>query len=376
MSVFIIVSAAKKISLTEVGVMEHFDPLMDEALERNDYEAVKSILASGFDLTPIPGHGTYLDRAWSYRKVYDFAIVKLFIDYGEDLNYPGHPSIVMAARRGNIEEIQYVLARGADINALTHTGVSALWSAAYNNLKEVVQFLLGAGIDLKAHGGTALQTAAFSGNIDIVKILIGAGADINYQRFDGHPDLTYSPLHNAAYGQILVAHYLLEAGADPRLKNHYGERAVHVARANNKEIADLISKYEPADLHNYDAKIEELKRMRLPKGIILDLGEERQRVELHNSKSMNYLTYCSVYDVAEVTFNGIRLINLLAETEGYDSYGMLVWIPSKKALGTYDVEHETLAILNKVSWNAFRKSPGKYIDSILDGEYDPIESLD
>ncbi|MEF2248615.1 ankyrin repeat domain-containing protein [Paenibacillus sp. IITD108] len=357
--------------------MKYFDPLMDAALKRNDFEAVKSLLSNGFDLTPIPGHGTYLDRAWSHRGEYDFAIVKLLIDSGESLNYPGHPSIVMAAKRGNIEEMQYVLDRGADINAVTHTGVSALWSAAYDNDMKTAQFLLDTGIDLKLHGGTALQIAASNGNLAIVKLLIDAGADINYQSFNGHPDLSDSPLHNAAYRQYSVVLYLLEAGADTRLKNHYGERAFHVARVNgNEEIADLISKYEPADLHNYDAKIEELKRMMLPNGIILDLGEERQKVDLPNSEYVNYITYCSIYDVTEFTFRGLRLINLLSETEGYSSYGMLVWIPSVKTLGTYDVEHETLALLNKVTWKAFRKSPEKYIDLIIDEEYNPIEDLD
>lgn len=358
--------------------MKYFDPIMDDALKRNDFEAVKALLVNGFDLTPIPGFGTYLDRAWSYRyhTEYDFEIVKLLIEYGESLNYPGLPSIYMAAMHGNLEEMQYVLDRGADINAITHTKVSALWTSAYDNKKEVVQFLIDAGIDLKAHGGTALQIAAFRGQLDIVKILLDAGSDINYQCFEGHPDLSYTPLHKAAYGQLSVVQYLLEAGADTRLKNLYGERAVHVARSNNKEIADLISKYEPADLHDYDLKVAELKRMKLPKGIIQDLGDERQKVELSNSKNVDYLIYCSVFDVTEVTFNGLRLINLLAETDGYSSYGILVWIPSMKALGTYDVEHETLAILHKVTWKAFRKFPGKYIDLILDGEYDPIEFED
>ncbi|WP_171056510.1 ankyrin repeat domain-containing protein [Paenibacillus sinopodophylli] len=355
--------------------MEYFDPMMDDALKRNDLESVKSLLENNFDLTPIPGHGTYLDHAWCYRSEYDFEIVKLLISYGESLNYPGHPSISMAAHRGKIEEMQYVLDRGADINAVTHTGVSALWTPSYNNHKEVVQFLIGAGIDLKTHGGTALQIAAFNGHLDIVKILIDAGADINYQNFDGHADISNSPLHQAAYNQYSVVHYLLEIGADTRLKNHYGERAVHIARGNNKKIAELISKYEPADLHDYDLKIEELRGMKLPKGIIQDLGDERQRVELPDSSNIEYLTYCSVYDVTEVNINGIRLINLLAETDGYDSYGILVWVPSKKALGTYDVEHGTLAILNKVTWKAFRKAPGKYIDLILDGDYEPVEDL-
>jgi hypothetical protein len=346
---------------------------MDDAFKRKDFAAVKTLLENGFDLTSIPGYGTYLDRAWFHRGEYNFDIIKLLIEYGEDLNYPGFPAIVMAVHYGKYDEIQYILDRGADINAVTHTGKSALWSAAYDNNKELVQFLLSKGIDMKAHGGGALQTASFNGHLEIVRILIDAGADINYQIIDGNPDSSYTPLHFAAYGQLSVVQFLLESGADTRIKNHYGERPIHVARANKQQgIVELISKYEPAELHNFDIQVEELKRMKLPKAIIQDLGEAQQKVELPKSKYIEYLTYCSVHDVTEVSFNGIRLINLLAETEGYESFGMLVWVPSKKALGTYDVSHDTLAFLNNVTWKAFRKSPDKYIDLILDGEYEPI----
>lgn len=216
----------------------------------------------------------------------------------------------MAAKHGNIEEMQYVLDRGVDINAVTQTGVSALRASLNSNNKQVVQCLIGAaGIDLKAHWGTALEIAASGGHLEIVEMLIDAGSDINYQSFDAHPDYSYTPLHSAAWqGQFAVVQYLMEAGADTRLKNYYGERAVYLERENNKEIAELISKYEPADLHDYDLKVEELKRMKLPKGIIQDLGDERQKVELPNSKNVDYLIYCSVFEVTEVTFNGIRLL--------------------------------------------------------------------
>jgi len=48
-----------------------------------------------------------------FRK--DFLIVKLLFKNQADLNDIQFPSIVAASRRGKIEEIQYVLDRGADI---------------------------------------------------------------------------------------------------------------------------------------------------------------------------------------------------------------------------------------------------------------------
>ena len=52
----------------------------------------------------------------------------------------------------------------------------------------------------------------------------------------------------------------------------------------------------------------------------------------------------------------------------------LVWIPSKKALGSYDVEHQNLIILHDADWKKFNKSPSVFIDSILDGEYEIDEA--
>lgn len=117
-----------------------------------------------------------------------------------------------------------------------------------------------------------------------------------------------------------------------------------------------------------------MKRSGLPSAIIKALGEERKRVELPGSKYMDFIEFCSIMDVTEMEFEGIRLINLLFDVDAYDSLGFLVWIPSKKALGSYDVEHQNLNILHDADWKKFNKSPSVFIDRILDGEYEIDEA--
>lgn len=211
--------------------------------QNKDVETVKSLLASGIDLNyRALGTTTYLEYAWGYYREYDFTIVKLLIEYGAEINHPSFPSIICASGRGRIEEIQYVLDRGADINAISHVGTSALWKAAYDGLIDEIKFLLRSGLDIDKHGGHALQIAASRGKIEIVRLLAEEGADINYQVFDKHPDKTNTPLHNAAlYGHLQITCFLLEKGADPTLKNHYGYRAFSIAKSQkNKEIMDLM----------------------------------------------------------------------------------------------------------------------------------------
>ncbi|WP_248928021.1 ankyrin repeat domain-containing protein [Paenibacillus hamazuiensis] len=347
-----------------------------QAFKNKDIQTVKIILASGIDLNHrTPGTDTYLFRAWSGQRDYDFEIVKLLIEYGADLNDPASPAITMAAGKGSIQELQYVLDRGADINAVSHVGKSALWQAAYKGDMEVVKFLLNAGIDIDKHSGQALQIASSRGHLDLVEFLIKEKADINYQVFSkNNADLSYTPLHFSAMMQRFeIARCLLENGANPALKNYYGERPYTIAaKQKNNVLAELIASYEPKELHDLEHKIKELKKAGFPTSILKDLGEERSRVELPASKYVKYIEYCSIHDVTEMEIEGIQMFNLLFETNGYDSLGFLVWIPSKKALGSYEAEHQSLIILHDTDWKKFRKSPGIIIDRILDGEYEIV----
>lgn len=342
------------------------------AFKNKDIETVKSLISSGIEINLAPGTATYLDYAWSGFTEYDFEIVKLLIENGAELNESGFPAIVYAAKRGNIGEIQYVLDRGADINATSHVGTSALWHAAYSGNIEVARFLLRNGLDIHKHGGVALQVASSSGKLEIVQLLVEENTDINYQVFDRHLDRSNTPLHEAAlFGHLEIAHFLLINGANPVLKNHYGTRPYSLAKKQKyKEIMDLIASYEPKELHDLDIKRAELKSMGLPVAIIKALGEERKRVELPDSKYINYIEFCSIMDVSEMEFEGNRLLNLLFEVDAYGSLGFLVWIPSMKALGSYDVEHDNLIILKDTDWKKFNKSPSMFIDRILDGEYE------
>lgn len=346
---------------------------MIKAFKEKDIGTVIALIASGIDLNyRAPGSGTYLNYAWSGFGEYDFEIVKLLIDNGAELNNPSLPAIVDASRRGRIEEIQYILDRGANINAVSHVGTSALWHAAYSGNVGLIEFLLRAGLDIVQHGGIALQVASSRGSLEIVQYLLDEKVDINYRVLEKHSDLSNTPLHNAVlFGHLHIARFLLEQGADPTLKNAFAYRPYSIAVSQkNNEMMELIASYEPKELHDLDSKVAEIKKAGLPTAIIKDLGEERKRVDLPDSKYVNYIEFCSIMDVMEVEFDGIKMLNLLVDMDAYDSLGFIVWIPSKKSLGSYDVEHQNLIILRDANWRKFYNRPSVYIDRILDGEYE------
>ncbi len=84
-----------------------------------------------------------------------------------------------AARVGHTETVRALLAAGADVNAKTPTGGTALMITARFGHPEIAQALIAAGADVNAtdeDGKTALARATGGGHTEIVRVLLAAGA--------------------------------------------------------------------------------------------------------------------------------------------------------------------------------------------------------
>ncbi|KAL8720309.1 MAG: hypothetical protein Q9181_007931, partial [Wetmoreana brouardii] len=105
---------------------------------------------------------------------YDY--VKLLIARGADVNAEGMTSLLfIAAKRGSICIIVYLLSKGAKIEAQNPAGETPLLAAIKNNNPEAVQYLLDQGANVNAQdypGFTALHHAAVSQSVDILKTLL------------------------------------------------------------------------------------------------------------------------------------------------------------------------------------------------------------
>ena len=120
--------------------------------------------------------------------------------------------IYQAAARGRISEMDDLLARGANVNAVVHGDGNPLIMAAREGYSEIVTLLLerGANPDLGVmFDGSPLIVAAREGHSDIVQTLLDRGADPGLAvQFDGNALIVA-----AREGHLGIVETLLDHGA-------------------------------------------------------------------------------------------------------------------------------------------------------------------
>ena len=121
------------------------------------------------------------------------AVVKMLQEHSSaDANLSGD-DMCTAVRRGDIETVKGLLAKGADANTGdSQFGVSPLSWAALLGQTEIAELLIQNDADVNARnrdGGTALHGAAFLGHADIAELLVRKGADVNATNDKGETSL-------------------------------------------------------------------------------------------------------------------------------------------------------------------------------------------
>lgn len=121
--------------------------------------------------------------------------------------------VLMAARRGEVDELERLLVRGASAKYCDQYGVTALHAAAMKGQKEAVLLLLDKGWDLECcrdnEGHEPLHMAVESGSIGTVEVLVGKGANVNSKTKSGA-----TPLYIAkALGYEAISKFLISKGA-------------------------------------------------------------------------------------------------------------------------------------------------------------------
>jgi len=174
----------------------------------------------------------------------DVAKVSALLGRGFDPNTvdPSSTAGLLVAIKTGSMNVALVLTNWPQTNAEVRNVAdeSALMLAALKGELTLCQLLIKKGADVNKPGWAPLHYAATNGHLDVMNLLLEENAYIDAASPNGS-----TPLMMAAhYGSASAVKLLLEAGADPSLKNAQGFSALDFAhRGNRTESADVISAF-------------------------------------------------------------------------------------------------------------------------------------
>ena len=229
---------------------------LSNAVNANDVDRVKFLVEKGADVNqPDPQGWTPLQNAARQRKD---GMIKALIELGADVDRPddsGMTPLIAAAMRDHIPSIKVLIENGADIEQPGQEGFRPLALAIAENKYESAKALMEAGADVSAASGAdgltplmiiAAQTSPAEGArflpgstrpSDIARGLVERGAEVNAQAKNGVSALMIAATHNSAP----MIGLLMDAGADPAIKNQLDQTAADIAEKNgNLEAAQAI----------------------------------------------------------------------------------------------------------------------------------------
>ena len=171
-------------------------------------------------------------------------VVTSLIKRGFDVNtrnQAGEHALFLAVREPSPKVIDALLAWSkTDVEPRTAADESPLMMASIKGMVAVSRKLIERGADVNKPDWTPLHYAATKGHTEIMTLLLD-----NYAYIDASSPNGSTPLMMAAmYGTPAAVKLLLEAGADPLIKNGLGLTAIDFAyRDNRTESAEIIAAF-------------------------------------------------------------------------------------------------------------------------------------
>jgi ankyrin repeat protein len=187
---------------------------MMQAVKSGDETAVQTLLATNPALVNTVGDdGLFAVVTAAYYR--QQGIVQILVEAGANLD-TWETAVV-----GDLDKLKTELAEyPEELNAYSRDGYTPLQLACFFGHEEMVNYLLAAGGDIQAvsHNAMSIQpihAAAANGNLVILKALLENGADVNAKQAEG-----YTPLAQAiqSKNEAMIA-LLRQYGAEKEIMN-------------------------------------------------------------------------------------------------------------------------------------------------------------
>lgn len=354
-------------------------PPAGEAILAGDLEKMRRLIEDGSllfkkgkivrlreDIPKMEGFGgrTIYTDAFSFALAQNqMEIAYLLIDHGlVDLG-PKGDALFVAIRMGDFVLLDYMLDHGGqfgreerDITRLI-LNLSDVWDEHCPTLLDRL------GLPVAELGGTALGHAAADNCMSVVEYLLGAGVDINSR--DSYQDTPI--LRAAAEGHTNMVQYLVKHGADLTVRNEYGLRPYTAARANgHMDTAAVIKSMEPVGAFTEETQDALFERYKVPAAMRDYFKNGPLLLEFTEDERPGWVRLFAYTDVAEIIYNGHNVLSLVEDSWDYGV--MLVWEPKSKKIWFVDMEHD---IFHPVApWTKFIRRAGWYITRAVMWEFD------
>lgn len=161
--------------------------------------------------------------------------VNSIIEKRVDINsiYDGWTPLTLASSSGYYNMVEYLVKKGADVNAKSSYGWTALmWASMIGNFK-IVKYLVENGADINAkndYGWTASMWASMIGDFEIVNYLVKKGGVIDFEKYNkkdnGAELLLYSIINGAIInsGNLETVATLMRNNAKEDIKKFFKDK--------------------------------------------------------------------------------------------------------------------------------------------------------
>lgn len=149
----------------------------------------------------------------------------------------GTTLLMVAARNGNTELLEFLLRSGANVLNINGYGETAIALAALYGRKMAVQMLIDAGAKIDGPEWGPLHYAAYNGHDQVVRLLLLRGANVNARA----PNQQTALMLAARNGHYDVVQLLIDSGASLDMGDLRGNTAQSIAlKAGNHDIAGVL----------------------------------------------------------------------------------------------------------------------------------------
>lgn len=180
-----------------------------EAVQRDNADTVRALLERGFDPNTVSPKGEY--------------------------------PLILALREPSLQVMDVLLGSSATrVEVRTASDESPLMLAALKGYVAICQRLIARDADVNKPGWAPLHYAATGGHLEVLRLLLDNDAYIDAASPNGSTPLMMA----AMYGTSEAVKLLLDAGADPTLKNALGLSAIDFARQVQRD--DVVARIAAA----------------------------------------------------------------------------------------------------------------------------------